>query len=182
MVARWVVAMLAFASPALAQQTPVWSDIDCAQSHLKVPAGIKCRATQEYAGGTGATSSAGGVFRRWAAFGKVGNAKLYYWMGEGLGGQSNFQETRSFDAVVRNTSPQGKDARHFSELKHVPGADYMLFTSAQGEHCFGLHAFGPSVSVGYKWILMATRCQHRDREYSAEEIARFLAETGYLGS
>ena len=29
---------------------------------------------------------------------------------------------------------------------------------------------------------MATRCQHRDREYSAEEIARFLAETGYLGS
>ena len=187
LVARLAVTMLALAGPALvgpalAQQTPVWSDIDCSQSHIKAPAGIKCRATQEYAGGTGATSGAGGIFRRWAAFGKIGKATVYYWMGEGLGGQSNFRETRSFDSVVRNTSPEGKDARNFSELKQVPGADYMSFTSVHGERCFGIHVFGPAVGVGHKWILMATRCERRDRDFSADEIARFLAETGYVAS
>src|SRR5260370_5610483 len=55
----------AIAADANAQQTNVWSDIDCGQSKLVVPAGMKCHASPEFSGGTAAAAArAGGIFWR----------------------------------------------------------------------------------------------------------------------
>ena len=59
-----------------AQEAPKWSDVDCAQSHIVGPTGLKCRATQVYSGGTKATSNAGGQTQHWSMVGTVNGAKL----------------------------------------------------------------------------------------------------------
>ena len=63
-------AIVATVSATSAQDTHAWSDIDCSQSKIVAPAGLKCRATQEYSGSSSAKFSAigagQGVFRGWA--------------------------------------------------------------------------------------------------------------------
>jgi hypothetical protein len=71
----------------MAQETPIWTDMDCAQSKIVAPAGLKCRATQEFTRSDSPISGAngGGIFRRWVAFGVIGGNKLYYQAAEAIG-------------------------------------------------------------------------------------------------
>ena len=69
---------LVWVGTAAAQETPRWSDIDCAQSRPAVPPGLACKATQNFAGGDDSSGSAGGTFRRWLADGRLNGAGVLY--------------------------------------------------------------------------------------------------------
>jgi hypothetical protein len=167
---------------ASAQETHVWSDIDCSQSRLKAESGLKCRATQEYAGGTAAraSSGAGGTFRRWTVYGELRGVKFYYFMGEATAIRSNWRDSGTLKELLQSLSPQGKGARDVSELKQAGGADYVRFTSSSGLACVAIHKSGPSQSGGYKWQLTATRCSPSGRGPMTEAgIERFATDAGY---
>ena len=75
--AAWIAAAIVavvcgFSSGAVAQNAQVWSDIDCAQSPIVAPAGLRCRATNEINGSSDARfskGSGGGIFKSWATYG-----------------------------------------------------------------------------------------------------------------
>ncbi|HTB39365.1 MAG TPA: hypothetical protein VK777_19910 [Reyranella sp.] len=166
---------------ALAQQYPVWANIDCAQTKIAAPAGLKCRATQETSGGIGNISGAGagGMFRRWSAFGTLHGAKLYYHLSEATSLRAEIRETASLEDGVKKLSRQGKEAKDFSTMTHRAGVDLLTFASAAGEPCVGIRRYGPSAQTGYKWILNATRCTPKGSPASEAEIDKFIAEAGY---
>lgn len=148
---------------------------------IVAPAGLKCRATQEYAGGTGniAGAGAGGTFRRWATFGTVGGNKYYYYIIEGIGGRSHIVAEASLQAALINLSPEGKGAKDFSQLSNLNGGDFLRFVSATGGACVGIRKYGPSSSGGFKWILYATRCAQRGKTISDSDIGNLITATGY---
>jgi hypothetical protein len=166
---------------ALAQQYPVWANIDCAQSKIAAPAGLKCRATQETSGGTGNISGAGagGMFRWWSAFGTLREIKFYYHLSEATSLKAEIRETASLEDGVKKMSPQGKEAKDFSTMTHRAGVDLLTFASAAGEPCVGIRRYGPSAQTGYKWILNATRCTPKGNPASEAEIDKFISEAGY---
>jgi hypothetical protein len=166
---------------ALAQQYPVWANIDCAQSKIAAPAGLKCRATQETSGGTGNISGAGagGMFRRWSAFGTLRGVKFYYHLSEATSLKAEIRESASLEDGVKNMSPQGKEAKDFSTMTHRAGVDLLTFASAAGEPCVGIRRYGPSALTGYKWILNATRCTPKGKPASEAEIDKFISEADY---
>src|ERR1700742_1512420 len=96
-----MIGCLVFSSIAsLAQETKVWSDLDCAQSKLVVPAGVRCRATQEWAGSrTADIGGARGTHRQWAASGTVSGAKVWYFLTEALS-PSSYQRATGARAGV----------------------------------------------------------------------------------
>jgi hypothetical protein len=166
---------------ALAQQIRVWADVDCAQSKIAAPAGLKCRATQETSGGTGNISGAGagGMFRRWSAFGTLRGVKFYYHLSEATSLKAEIRESASLEDGVKNMSPQGKEAKDFSTMTHRAGVDLLTFASAAGEPCVGIRRYGPSALTGYKWILNATRCTPKGKPASEAEIDKFISEADY---
>jgi hypothetical protein len=166
---------------ALAQQYPVWANIDCAQSKIAAPAGLKCRATQEVSGSTSNLSGAGagGMFRWWSASGTLGEIKLYYRLSEATSLKSEIRESASLEDGVKKMSRQGKGAKDFSTLTHRAGVDLLTFVSAAGGPCVGFRRYGPSALTGYKWILTATRCTPTNNPASEAEIDKFISEVGY---
>jgi hypothetical protein len=149
----------AIAADANAQQTNVWSDIDCGQSKLVVPAGLKCQETQEFSGGTGtASAGAGGMFRRWSAFGTVNNVKLYYFLHEAIGTGSNVTATETLEERVRQVGQ--KTDKNFTPTSPMAGGDYVRYESAAGQPCVGIRKYGPSTSIGFNgswWALAVFR-------------------------
>jgi hypothetical protein len=98
-------AFVDLSAPVFAQQTHVWSDVDCTQSKIVVPAGFKCRATQEYYGGQGtAFSGAGGMFREWTASATLNNVRLFYLLHEGIAGRSNVVTTEPLEERIKQLS------------------------------------------------------------------------------
>ncbi len=166
---------------ALAQQYLAWANIDCAQSKIAAPAGLKCRATQEVSGSTGSISGAGagGMFRWWSASGTLGETKLYYRLSEATSLRAEIRETASLEDGVKKMSRQGKEAKDFSTMTHRAGVDLLTFVSAAGEPCVGFRRYGPSALTGYKWILTATRCTPKNNPASEAEIDKFISEAGY---
>jgi hypothetical protein len=166
---------------AVAQETRVWANVDCAQTKIAAPAGLKCRATQETSGGIGNISGAGagGMFRRWSAFGTLQGVKFYYHLSEATSLRAEIRETASLEDGVKKMSPQGKDAKDFSTMMHHAGVDLLTFVSATGEPCAGIRRYGPSAQTGYKWILTATRCTPKNNPASEAEIDKFISEAGY---
>jgi hypothetical protein len=143
-------------TPSSAQETYEWSDTDCAQSKIVAPPGLRCRETN-IAGTRGvAKSTGGGLTKRWNAFGTIGQAKLYYYVSESIDTGSYIQVGQLVD-VIRNVSPQAKDARNMSAPAQRAGVDVVTFTSAK-DSCVGFRKLGPSSHSGYRWVLYATRC------------------------
>ena len=162
-----------------AQETRVWSDIGCTESKIIAPSGLKCRATQDYAGGQIQSSNGQGTFRRWATAGTLNGVKLYYHVTEATGIKSSIRQDLSLEKAIKSLSPEGKRAKGFSELTRRGGVDAMTFTSRDDESCIGIHKFGPSTKTGYHWIMAATRCAAKGRGASDPEIDRFISEAGY---
>ena len=163
---------------ASAQETRVWADVDCSQMKITVPAGFKCRATQEYYGGQGAsTSDAGGVFRRWTAAGTVNNARLYYYLHEAIGTRSNVTSTESLEERTKQIGQ--KTDKNFTQTKPIAGGDYVRYESASGQPCVGIRKYGPSTTTGFKWIITGTRCDQKGKAISDQDIANFMASADY---
>jgi hypothetical protein len=163
---------------AAAQETIVWSDIDCAQSKLVVPAGLRCRETNEVGTRGRATSTGGGVTKRWAAFGTQQQVRLYYYVHEVLSMRS-FVQVGQFTDVLRGTSPEAKGASHMSQPTARNGVDLVTFASARGENCIGLRRLGPSAAKGVAWVLYATRCAPAGRKATDAEIDGFIAAADF---
>jgi len=169
---------MAIAAAADAQETQVWSDIDCGQSKLVVPAGFKCRATQEYSGGTGtASAGAGGRFRRWSASRTVNDVKLYFFLHEAIGTASNITATETLEERVRQLGQ--KTDKNFTPTRPMAGADYVRYESAAGQPCVGIRKYGPSTTGGFRWILVGTRCAQKGKTISDQDISSFVAMADY---
>lgn len=173
---------LGWAGAAGAQDTPRWSDIDCAQSRLAVPPGLQCKATQNYAGGDNSTGSAGGTFRRWMASGPFSGAGVFYYLAEATSLGASMMEGASLQSDIRSEMKDGNMIHEFSPMGNRGGADYMTFMTGAGNSCIGMRRYGPSQGDGYKWILYGVRCDPRGRTISDAEIDGFIAAAGYRGS
>lgn len=173
-----VLLLLGLSFGAAAQETIVWSDIDCGQSKLVVPAGLRCRETNEVGTRGRATSTGGGVTKRWAAFGTQQQVKLYYYVHEVLSMRS-FVQVGQFTEVLRGTSPEAKGGSHMSEPTARGGVDLVTFTGAHGEGCLGIRRLGPSAGKGVAWVLYATRCAPAGRKASNAEIDAFIAAADF---
>jgi hypothetical protein len=169
-------------SEASAQPTKVYSDIGCDQSQLVVPAGLRCRATQEF-GSSAITSSKGNgsLYRNYTASGKAGDATVYYMLYDSIGPSSNQHPDGSLKNLVLDLSPEAKHAKDFSELSSVGGGDYLTFTSSKGDSCLGVRKLGPTQGRGYKWVVYATRCVPPGKTPTQSEAQSFLAGIGYKG-
>jgi len=183
---RGLAVLFAFAAMGMsgtaAQQTPVWTDIDCAQSQLVAPEGVKCRATQIYSGSASQISGAGGKGerRQWASFGIVGGSKLYVHCLEEVSVKSS-AEAGALEQSIRNLSPYAKRARDFSAQISLNDGNYQTFFSEAGEKCVAVRKFGPSRPKGYKWIVQASKCAPAGKGLSQDEIGQFIAQVNFRG-
>lgn len=166
----------AFASTAGAQETPKWSDIDCGQTKLVTPAGLRCRSTQEYSGGSriASGSNAGGSTKEWATLGTVNGRRVYYYAKEALAEKSSVFPYVLVDGI-KSLSPQGKGATDFSAPQPAGGGEFVRFTSATGDACVGARKEGPTRKLGFHWILFATECAPKGKAISDGEIPDFVA-------
>jgi hypothetical protein len=154
------------------------SDIDCSLSKIAVPAGFKCRATQEYSGGQGAsTSNAGGQFRRWTAAGTVNNVRLYYYLHEAIGTGSNVTSTESLEERIRQLGAKGD--KNFTPTSPLAGGDYVRYEGPVGQPCVGIRKFGPSTGGGFRWIIVGTRCGQKGVTITDQDIASFMTSADY---
>ena len=160
---------------AIAQQTRVWSDVDCTQSKIAVPTvGFKCRATQEYYGGQGTSSAdAGGIFRQWTASATLNNVRLYYLLHEALATKSNVTTNETLEQRIRQLGQ--KADKNFSLTLPMAGGDYVRYEGPAGQPCVGIRKYGPSRSTGFKWIMVGTRCLQKGRTLSDQDISGFIA-------
>lgn len=166
-----------------AQETVHWWDIACVHSKISVPADLRCRTTQNYAGGQGNwASDAGGTFRRWLAAGDLGGTQYFYYLAEATSLGAAITQATSLQDTIRSEMARGGGASGFSALGNRGGADFMTFTSAAGESCVGIRRYGPSQGAGYQWILYGVRCDPKGRTTSEAEIDRFIADATVRGS
>jgi hypothetical protein len=171
-------AFVNLSAPAFAQQTRVWSDVDCAQSRIVVPTGFKCRATQEYYGGQGtASSDAGGIFRQWTASATLNNVRLYYLLHDGIAARSNVTTTESLEERIKQLSQ--KADKNFLLTSPMAGGDYVRYEGPAGQPCVGIRKYGPSMGTGFKWIMVGTRCVQTGKTISDQDIASFIASADY---
>ncbi|MDO8941828.1 MAG: hypothetical protein Q7U75_01520 [Desulfobacterales bacterium] len=170
------------AGTAVAQDTPRWSEIDCAQSRLSTPPGLQCKATQNYAGGDRSTGSAGGTFRRWLASGRMNGAGVFYYLAEATSLGASMMEGSSLQKDIRNEMKDSNMIHEFSAMGNRGGADYMTFMTGAGNACVGIRRYGPSQGAGYQWILYGVSCDPRGRPVTDAQIDGFIAGASYRGS
>ncbi len=161
-----------------AQETIVWSDIDCSQSKLVVPAGLRCRETNEAGTRGRATSTGIGVTKRWNAFGTVDRVKLYYYVHEVLSPRTHISVGQMTE-VLHGVSPEAKGASKMSEPTPRSGADFVTFVGAKQERCVGIRKLGPSTGTGIAWVLYATRCAPAGQRTSDSDIEAFVTTADF---
>jgi hypothetical protein len=169
-----------FPLSAKAQEKEVWSDINCSQSKLVTPAGLRCRSTQIYAGGSRIASGSGpnGLSQDWATIGRLDGSKLYYFGKEAMAERSSIFPYVLTDAI-KSLSPQGRGAKNMSESMKMGTSDYIRFVSESGEACVGIKKEGPARRQGFQWIVIASKCAAKGKSISDEEIDRFMASTDF---
>jgi len=176
------IVLAGLSSGASAQNAQVWSDIDCAQSKIKAPAGLKCRATNDINGSSDARfskGSGGGVFKNWSAYGTQDGTKLYYMIYDTIGPHSSKSVFLSLDQEIRNLSPYAKGGKDFTQPAQMSGADYSRFAGAKGDACVAIRKAGPVQGSGYKWVLFANECVPAGKTISDQELGRLIEAAGY---
>jgi hypothetical protein len=167
-----------FSTCARAQETIVWSDVDCAQSKLVIPAGLKCRSTNTVGTRGAPTSTGGGQVKYWSASGILQQVKLYYYVNEIVSMTSNVKVGQLVDDI-RLISPQAKSASNMSGLEKKGDADLVTFNNSQNDNCVGIRKYGSSRGGGYSWVLYATRCTPPARKASDADVSAFIAGAGF---
>jgi hypothetical protein len=166
------------ATSAAAQGTIAWSDVDCAQSKIVAPAGLKCRATNLVGTSGVPTSTGGGQVKRWSAYGIVQQTKLFYYVTEIVDTRSFVQVAKLSDDI-RGVSPQAKGAENMSAPERKGDTDLVTFTNAQNDNCVGIRKTGAARGGGYSWVLYATRCTPAAQKASDADINAFIAAAGF---
>ncbi|MBS0219845.1 MAG: hypothetical protein JSR91_03800 [Proteobacteria bacterium] len=169
-----IAAVIGYSTGAVAQSAPSWSDIDCSQSKIVAPSGLRCRMTEEINGSSDARFNGQGVFRNWATFGKKGGNKLYYLVYEGIGPQSYKQVFLTLEEEIKKRSPYAKKGRDFTSPSQISGGDYERFIGSDNGQCVAIRKFGPTRGRGYKWVLFGSECTPPGKGISDQEIARFI--------
>lgn len=167
---------------ACAQETSKWSDIDCATSKIQGPTGLRCRATQEYSGGTISDDKikakgigAGGTFRHWAKFGTVNGVKYAYFLKEATSTGSQILSTY-LEPAVKDFSAYGRGATGFSAPKPIAGGDFLTFLDRDGESCIATRKLGKVAgSSGNRWYLLATECVPKGKTLTDADAAFLMA-------
>jgi hypothetical protein len=165
-----------------AQETRKWSDVDCAQSKIIAPSGLKCRSTQLYSGSDSKVmgAGAGGQFQRWIAYGTLTDgSQVFVYASEAAEPQSWTRPTASLEEVVRGFNRDFQSAKDFTQLAQVNGGDYQRFTNPKGDACVAIRKVGGSQSAGYQWYLVAGKCAVKGASISDAQIADFLTMTGF---
>jgi hypothetical protein len=163
---------------AAAQETIVWSDIDCSQSKISAPAGLRCRATNVFGTRGVASSTGGGQVKSWNASGILDQVKLYYYVTEIIDTSSGVQVSTLADDL-RSISPQAKGVTSMPASERRGDADVVTFVNAVRDNCVGLRKNGPTRGGGYKWVLYATRCTPGSRQASDADINAFISAAGF---
>ena len=171
---------VAFFPVAKAQQAPKWSDVDCAQSHIVGPNGLKCRATQVYSGGNKMASDAGGTFQHFSMSGTVNGAKLFFFSKEASDPNSSIIAVSVADAV-REFAPAGKSATNFAGAAPIAGGDYSRFTGANDDVCVATRKVGPPRKRGSAWYLLSVKCVPKGQTISDADIASLMAAANFRG-
>jgi hypothetical protein len=173
--------LVGLASNALGQETPVWSDIDCAESKIEGPAGLRCRVTQEYAGGSAREgkialkgNGAGGTSRHWAKSGTVNGTRYSYFLKEATSVGTNVAPI-SLEATVKQFGVQGQRSSDFSKPTPIAGGDFLTYTDRNGENCIAVRKLGASTKYGNTWYLMATQCGPKGKKLSEADGVSLLA-------
>jgi len=173
-------AFITIAATAFAQQTPVSYGIACAHSRIAVPDGLRCQTTQNYSGYQN-SDDGGGTFRNWAASGAIGGVQFLYLMTEVTSMDVGLNPSRTLhDTIKAELASAGPT--NFSALAHRGGADFVTFSLAAGNSCVGIRRYGPSETLGYRWILVAVRCEPTGRATSQADIDGFIAAARVRGS
>ena len=171
---------VAFSPVAKAQEAPKWSDVDCAQSHVVGPTGLKCRATQVYSGGNKIGSDAGGTFQHFSMSGTVNGAKLFFFSKEAADPNSSIIAATIADAV-RDFAPAGKSAQNMAAAAPMAGGDYARFTGGNDDVCVATRKVGPPRKRGNAWYLLATKCVPMGKTISDADIASLIAAANFRG-
>jgi len=171
----------AVAAAANAQETPKWSDMDCSQSKIEGgPAGLKCRATQEYSGGSSSAGKVGGnpgvigTFRHWSKFRTIDGVKYFYFLKEATTTGSNILPM-ALQQALKDYAPAAKGARDFTEVAPISGGEYLRFADLEGEKCIATRKMGTTAGPGNRWYLMGTKCVPSGRTISDADVISFLA-------
>jgi len=171
---------LATSTVATAQEAPKWSDVDCAQSHIVGPTGMKCRATQVYSGGNKMASDANGTFQHWNMSGTVNGAKLFFFGKEAVDPNTSIIAV-SIEDAVRDFAPGGKSAKNVAAAAPIAGGDYSRFTGANDDVCVATRKVGPPRKRGSAWYLLSTKCVPKGQTISDADIASLIAAANFRG-
>ena len=177
-----VLAMGVGLQDASAQEARKWADIDCAQSKIVAPSGLKCRSTQLYAGSDSKVmgAGAGGQFQRWTSFGTLADrSQVFFYASAAAEPQSWTRPSASLEETVRGFNRDFQSAKDFTQLAQLNGGDYQRFTNPKGDACVAIRKVGGSQSAGYQWYLVAGKCAAKGASISDAEISDFLSTTGF---
>ena len=169
-----IAAGIGFSASAAGQNAVVWSDIDCLQSKIVTPSGLRCRATNEKAGSSNGRFNGQGVFRTWATFGKRGGKKLYFLVYEAVSSESDKEVFMTLQDEITGLSPYAKAGRDFTSPSQMNGGDYVRFIGKDNGQCVAIRKVGPTQGKGYKWVLFGNECVAPGKGISDQEIARFI--------
>jgi hypothetical protein len=183
-VSIWLVVLTVSALPvsALAQDTVKWADIDCAQSKIQGPTGLRCHLTQEYSGGTISDAKiinkgigAGGTFRHWTKTGSLNGVKYFYFLKEATSTGAMILSTR-FELTVKEMIFYGRGATDFSAPSQIAGGDFLTFVDRDGENCMATRKVGAVAgNTGNRWYLIATKCVKKGRTIPDTDAPALLA-------
>lgn len=158
---------------ARAQNNPAWTDIDCAQLRIPAAIGLKCRG-MNLTGINSQETSASGTFRELIASGVIKRVKLFYLLFETTSLQTGVSTRSTLAETMKQIIPQ---ASNFSALTPRDGVDFVTFTGASGDACFGVRRLGTAAIAEYKWLVFAFRCVAANTAVPDADIAAFIAST-----
>jgi hypothetical protein len=161
-----------------AQQTLVWSDIDCAKSKLVIPAGLKCKETNTVGTRNASKSDGSGLTKRWSAYGTLQQAKIYYYVHDDFDPKS-WVQVGPFASEIQTVSAQAKGATNITGPDKRGDTDVITFTNAQNDNCVGIRKYGPARGGGYSWLLYGTRCTPAATKASDAEINAFISGVSF---
>jgi hypothetical protein len=169
-------ATVGLVASASAQDTLVWSPIDCAQSKIIGPTKLKCESTQEYHGGNALNAHAGpeGSFQHWRMYGTIDKVWFCYFLKEATATGSSILPV-TLDKAVRDNCPQGRHATKYSEVAAIGGGDYARFTNTDGYACIVTRKVGAATKLGNKWYLLALKCVRNSPPLPDSDAAALLA-------
>jgi len=152
-----------------------WSDVDCAQSRIWPTMGLRCRSTVELTT-EGLSRGPTDHFRFWNAAGTVQDVKYYYYVAEAVSARAAIVAKQDLADALRARSPQARGSVEMSEVRQLPGVDFVSFRSAAKEPCVGIRKTGPVNAEGARWLLYATRCVPPGQQISEADIDGFVRE------